>query len=144
MNGVDETGIAARLTVVGLVWGGAYVAGRLVAVEMTPFAAVAVRSLLASLCLGLVLAAAPRGTRTVARADLPAMVLLGLSGVFGFNVLFFLGLESTGAVNGTLIGATNPVLTGLLAGILLRERIGPIRWLGVVLSFIGVLVVVSK
>ena len=144
MTGRDETGVAARLVFVGLVWGGAYVAGRYIAGEMTPFSAVATRSLLASICLGLVLAASPRGTRSVARADLPMMVFLGLSGVFGFNVLFFLGLESTGAVNGTLIGATNPVLTALLATLLLRERLGPLQWLGVVFSFVGVLLVVSN
>lgn len=144
MAGQDETGVVARLVFVGLVWGGAYVAGRLVAAEMTPFSAVAARSLLASLCLGLVLAASPGGTRTVARADVPAMAFLGLTGVFGFNILFFLGLETTGAVNGTLIGATNPMLTALLAGLLLRERLEPLQWLGVVLSFVGVLFVVSN
>ncbi|KAF5061659.1 putative cystine transporter YijE [anaerobic digester metagenome] len=144
MAGRDETEVAVRLVFVGLVWGAAYVAGRYVAGEMTPFSAVATRSILASLCLGLVLAASPRGTRTVARADLPAMIFLGLSGVFGFNVLFFLGLESTGAVNGTLIGAMNPVLTALLAALLLRERLGHLQWLGVVLSFVGVLFVVSN
>lgn len=143
MEGRDEVGIAARLAFVGLAWGGAYVAGRFVAGEMSPVAAVALRFLLASTCLGLVLLAAPRGTRSVARADLPGVLFLGLTGVFGFNLLFFLGLESTGAVNGTLIGATNPVLTAVLAALLIRERLEPAQWLGIALSSAGVLAVVT-
>src|SRR6267378_8557377 len=42
-----------------------------------------------------------------------AYLILGLIGVFGFNLFFFLGLASTSPVNGALIMALNPLLTSL-------------------------------
>lgn len=37
-----------------------------------------------------------------------AYLILGLIGVFGFNLFFFLGMASTSPVNGALIMALNP------------------------------------
>lgn len=138
-----EGAVALRLAVVGVSWGAAYVAGRFVAESMVPALAVALRLLIASACLGTILLALPSTDRTVARSDLAGVLFLGLVGVLGFNLLFFFGLESTGAVNGTLIGATVPVATALLAVFVLGERLRAAQWAGVVLSFAGVIVVVS-
>ncbi len=136
--------MAVRLALVGISWSGAYVAGRLVAGAWAPATAVAVRFVLASLCLAAALIALRPEDRGVARADLPGMLLLGLVGVLGFNLLLFLGLSSTGAVNGTLIGAGAPVATALLAALALGERLRALQWAGVGLSFSGVLLVVSN
>ncbi|HZY11211.1 MAG TPA: DMT family transporter [Beijerinckiaceae bacterium] len=42
-----------------------------------------------------------------------------------------------------LLAALQPILTAALAPILLRERIGAKQWLGIVLGFIGIIVVLS-
>lgn len=140
----EEGVVAARLALVGLVWGGAYVAGRVVAEAMDPGFASAVRIALSSLCCVPILLAMPPEKRRVARADLPGVVLLGLVGILGFNVLFFLGLARTSAVHGALIGATAPAATALLAALVLGERLRPGQWAGVALSLAGVVAVVSN
>ncbi|MGZ4106345.1 MAG: DMT family transporter, partial [Tumebacillaceae bacterium] len=72
-----------------------------------------------------------------------AYLLLGIVGIFGFNVLFFLGMAQTSPVNGALIMATNPFLSTLLARLLLGDRITGRQIAGIALSFTGVLLVLS-
>lgn len=133
-----------QLALVGVIWGAAYVAGRVVAEDVDPAFAIAIRVALSSLCCAPALLLLPPGKRSVARADLPGVVLLGLVGVLGFNILFFLGLALTDAVHGALIGAASPVVTALLAALLLGERLRPAQWIGVTLSLAGVVSVISN
>lgn len=136
--------MAVRLALVGISWGGAYVAGRFVMGAMAPAAAITVRLVIATVCLAGLLAALPEKDRVVNRGDLPGLFGLGIVGVLGFNLFFFSGLSSTGAVNGTLIGAATPVVTALLAALVLGERLRAVQWVGVALSFAGVAVVVTN
>lgn len=68
---------------------------------------------------------------------------LALLGVAGFNSLVYEGLQTTTATNGVLIQTITPVLTVLLASALLREHSSLRQWLGVGLSLLGVLVIIS-
>lgn len=42
-----------------------------------------------------------------------------------------------------LIAAIQPILTAFLAPLLLRERIGPLQWMGIVLGFLGIALVLE-
>jgi drug/metabolite transporter (DMT)-like permease len=64
--------------------------------------------------------------------------------VLGFNLLFFLGLASTDAIHGALIGAAAPAATALLATFVLHERLRTTQWIGVALSLAGVVAVVAN
>ncbi len=70
-------------------------------------------------------------------------LLLGIVGVFGFNFFFFLGMKYTEAVNGALIMATNPLVTTLLASVILREKIVKRQAIGMLLALIGVVFVLT-
>lgn len=69
---------------------------------------------------------------------------MGISGVMLNNVLQFTGLLTTTVTNCTLISATTPAITALLAVLFIRERLGLLAWGGIVLSFCGVLLIVSQ
>lgn len=71
-------------------------------------------------------------------------MLLGIVGVFGFNFCFFLGMKSTGAINGSLIMATNPLVTTVLARMILQEKIVRKQVIGMVFGFIGVILVITQ
>lgn len=73
----------------------------------------------------------------------PHVMIMGFTGVLLNCVLQFEGLKTTTVTNCTLISAMTPALTAMLAAIMVRERLSPLAWLGIVLSFIGILVVVS-
>ena len=63
--------------------------------------------------------------------------MLGLSGMFftfGAPILLPLAVATT-------FGFTTPIFAVILSALLLREKIGPIRWLAVVFGFTGVLII---
>ena len=68
--------------------------------------------------------------------------LLGTVGIGGFNLLFFFALQSTSAANGALIMATNPLLTTLLAAVLLGETSSRRQLAALPVALIGVMVVI--
>src|ERR1700730_9257990 len=57
-----------------------------------------------------------------------AFLILGVIGVCGFNLFFFLGMASTSPVNGALIMALNPLLTSLIAQVIVRDRPTRRQW----------------
>jgi drug/metabolite transporter (DMT)-like permease len=69
--------------------------------------------------------------------------LLGVVGIFGFNVCFFLGMKYTSPLNGALIMGTNPLLTSLLAFFLLKTKITREQLTGILFAFIGVVLVIT-
>lgn len=71
-------------------------------------------------------------------------MLLGIVGVFGFNFCFFLGMKSTEAINGSLIMATNPLVTTILARLILQEKIVGRQVIGMAFGFIGVILVITQ
>ncbi|MEJ2406816.1 MAG: DMT family transporter [Candidatus Thiodiazotropha sp.] len=72
-----------------------------------------------------------------------AYLLLGLIGIGGFNLLFFYALQSTSSTNAALIMATNPLLTTLIAALILGERPSGRQIAALPLALIGVVVVIS-
>ena len=63
-----------------------------------------------------------------------AVVLLGLTGVFAYNVLFFSGLKTVVAGRASLIIALNPIAISLLSSIIYKERLTVLKLLGICLS----------
>ena len=63
--------------------------------------------------------------------------MLGLTGMFftfGAPLLLPLAVSTT-------LGFTTPVFAVILSALLLRERVGPVRWLAVALGFAGVVII---
>ncbi len=70
--------------------------------------------------------------------------LIGVVGLFGFNIFFFWGLMHSSAINGALIIAITPVLTMLFSKIILGSPFERIQMLGAFLSLIGVFYLILK
>ena len=71
------------------------------------------------------------------------LVLMSLTGVFAFNAVLYIGLRYTSAINATLVNATTPVTTALIAWLLIGEEINRRRVIGSLLSFSGIGWIVS-
>lgn len=82
--------------------------------------------------------------RGIWKQNIGYYVLLGLVGVFGFNFFFFLGMKHTEAINGSLIMATNPLVTTILASVILRERIVKRQAIGMLFALLGVIFVITQ
>jgi len=124
-------------------WGTNFVLAGPVLADLPPSWAAALRFLLGA---ALMLAIARRkgdDLLQLARRHCPAHVLLGLLGIVGFNVFFFHAMQDTSADNGALVMATNPLLTTLLAAVLLGERTSVRHLAALPVALIGVAVVIS-
>ncbi len=71
------------------------------------------------------------------------LALMGVTGIGLNNVMQFTGLQYSTVTNCTLIAASSPAITALFASIWIREKLNLIAWLGIIVSFIGALIVVS-
>lgn len=70
--------------------------------------------------------------------DLPAVFLGGILGFFGYHVGLAFGQVTVEAGSASLIISSVPVFTALLAVVFLGERLGPLGWVGTLVSFGGV------
>ncbi|MEN8199247.1 MAG: DMT family transporter [Thermodesulfobacteriota bacterium] len=137
-------GVHIRLVLTMMFWGGTFVAGRLLAEELHPQAAAAYRFLFASLMLLTLILARDRRLPWLAWKQWAAMALLGMTGVFAYNIFFFTGLQTVEAGRASMIIAVNPVVTAFLAMLFFGERFSPSRSAGMILSVSGALVVISR
>jgi drug/metabolite transporter (DMT)-like permease len=72
------------------------------------------------------------------------VTMLGLTGVFAYNALFFSGLKTVTAGRASLIITTNPAFIALFAALFFHERLTLLRTLGIFLSISGAMIVISK
>ena len=80
----------------------------------------------------------------VIRENLKGVVLVGVVCLFGFNILFFIGMKYSPAINGALIISMSPMLTLLFANRILKTPLERKHIIGVSISLIGVLYLISK
>ncbi len=134
------TADALLLLTVGI-WGTNFSVVKFGLSELSPLAFNAVRFLCGGIALGVAARLAGQRWR-FERRHLPFLVGLGLLGNSLYQLLFIYGAAATTADTAALILGTVPAwvaLGGSLAGL---ERVRPAGWLGVGLSFAGIVMIV--
>lgn len=126
-------------TMAAIFWGANFNLAIPVVAEMGPYVAGASRYVLAALIMVLI--------TQIRRETIPIKywkeyLILGIVGVFGFNYFFFLGMKATSAINGSLIMALNPLLTGILGYLILKERPSKRQMIAFPIGIVGVAIVV--
>jgi drug/metabolite transporter (DMT)-like permease len=144
MSFSDRTGryagfmpVYAKLAAVSMIWGGTFVAGRLLAGTLAPLLAASVRFLLASLALMLFMALARIPLARPTRGQFAQLTVLGFFGIFFYNLCFFNGLQLIGASRASLIVALNPAVIALASWWLFKERLGRTKVMGIALCLVG-------
>lgn len=126
-----------------LLWGGSNIVGKFVGRDLPPFTIAGIRIVLASAVLFYFLVR-QEGFLLPQRRDWPMVFSLGLLGIFGANTLFHQAIQHTSPTNAALIASGSPIVITLLSTFMLRERISLRQVTGIILSFIGVVVVIIK
>lgn len=138
MSASAPAGVAAFACVAFtvLMWASAFPSIRAALSAFGPAELGALRFAVASLALGLYLA----WVRPVlpGRADLPRLLAAGGLGIAAYNLLLNTGSRVVDAGTASFVVNTAPVFTALLGAALLGERLRPIGWFGIGLSFAGV------
>jgi drug/metabolite transporter (DMT)-like permease len=143
------------LTFMALFFGGTWVAGKVGVDAIPPITLAAGRFGIASILLSLWArtrrvalnpsAASGSGSGRPPRvSDLPLFLGMGLTAIAGYNMLFLYGLILAPASDGAIIvPGLAPILTAVLAALILKERIG--RWgiAGLLTALVGLLLVLT-
>ncbi len=133
-----------KLVLTAVFWGGTFVAGRQVSQNLGPFSIAFLRFAVASVFL-LSLTRIREGRLPLpGRGQIIPIVLLGMTGVFAYNVLFFKGLRLIEAGRASLIVATCPAFIAVASTVLLKERFSLTKAIGIPLSVLGAVVVISR
>jgi drug/metabolite transporter (DMT)-like permease len=140
----DDRVAYVLLVAMAAMFGGTWVAGHWAVEELPVFVVAELRFGLAAVLLAAWVAVSRRRLSPISRADLPLIAGLGMTGVAGYNWLFLTGLTLAPASDGSiLVPGTIPILTMILAVVLLGERIGRRAVLGMAVAIGGLLVVIG-
>lgn len=127
-----------------LFWAGAFIAGKLSVPFIPAFTLTFLRFFIATTILYFVVKSKDKSNYKLTKKDIPIFLFTGIIGMFGYHVFFFTALKYTTAINSSLIGATNPIITTILCVIFLKDRITFKRAIGIILSFLGVFLTITN
>ncbi len=125
------------------VWGASFVAVKIVLQEISPVTLIALRFALGIAVIAFLLGRA-RGFKWVGARDLARLALLGFISIALHQALQANGLVFTSATSMSWLVGLNPVFTAILALLFLSERFNAMRVAGLVIAFVGAIVVVTK
>lgn len=127
-----------------LCWAGNMVVGRAVRGEIPPFSINWWRWSIASTILLLFVHRDLWRQRAEVLRHWKLVLFLSFTGIVAFHSTVYIGLQDTTAINAALIIALGPVLILPMARLLLQESMSALQLLGVLLSFVGVAVIITR
>ena len=137
-------GVHIRLLFVMIFWGSAFVSGRMLALQYHPIAIAFSRFLLASCLLVPTLYLKEGRILPLEKKSYFKFLLLGMFGIFAYNVCFLFGLKMVEAGRSSVVIALNPVVTAIFSAIFFKESIHFKKAIGIILGIFGALVVLTK
>jgi drug/metabolite transporter (DMT)-like permease len=136
--------VYVKLILTAILWGGTFIAGRVVAKDVGPFSAAFFRFFIASIFLVLFTYKIEGRLPVLQKRQIIPVFLLGMTGVFLYNVFFFKGLKIIHAGRAAVIIAGNPIIITLCSAYFFKEKLSPIKVIGIILSVTGAVIVISK
>jgi len=136
--------IYAKLLLTAIFWGGAFIAGRFVSQNIGAFSIAFLRFATASILLILLTWKIEGKLPPLKKFQIIPVILLGMTGIFAYNVMFFKGLKIIEAGRASLIIATCPIFITVSSACFLKERINLVKALGITISVSGAIIVISK
>ncbi|UCF98573.1 MAG: DMT family transporter [Spirochaetaceae bacterium] len=129
---------AFKLVLVSFLWGGQFVAARIATAEAPPFAASFLRYLFAAVTLLIIHLIRERRFCRLSLRQWGWLTLLGLSGVFLYNLFFFSALAIAPAGRSSVVVAMTPTVVSVASIIFFKDRFSILRVLGLVIALFGV------
>jgi drug/metabolite transporter (DMT)-like permease len=126
-----------------VLWSSAFAVAKLAIADCPPLLLLAARFLIAGVLM-FAFAAINRVPWTLSRRDVVLFALLGIANQAVYLGLGYVGLRDVSAGLSVLIFSTNPVITAVLAALLLGERITWPKIVGLVLGIGGVAFIVHS
>lgn len=141
---VYTPGLVAILLLTTFFWGSSFAAAKYALAELAPLSLASLRFAISALLYAGVFLLAPQTRTRIARQDWPGMVGLAMLGVTLHFWVQYTAIAMTTATNASLIIATSPLAVAILSSLLYRTRLGRNQLLGIIVSYAGVILVVTK
>ncbi len=125
-----------------MAWATNAVLGRWLRHDIGPLTLTALRFTVATAFFGLLLQRRPQPERRYGK-DRWWLLAMGLAGVVAFSPLLYFGLRYSTAVNCSLIQGFSPLITAVIAGVLIQEPVSRRQKAGAILGLIGVAGLIS-
>ena len=132
------------LTLTSLFWAFNTIAGRAAVGEVSPLLVVSIRWFFVSILLTFLCRKELFETWKVLKYRLKWLVIMGLFGFTSFNSFYYIAAHDTIAINLGLVQGTMPAFIIIISRMWLKEKINIPQLLGVIITFIAVLLVVSS
>jgi drug/metabolite transporter (DMT)-like permease len=133
----------ALLALASLIWAGNWVMGRGLRDAIDPVSLNFLRWAIAVAVLAPFTLREMTRAWPIVRSHLGLLLILSFTGVTVFHALVYLGLRTTTAVNGVLLNSSLPLFILLCSWILARERATLRQVAGMLLSFAGIVAIMS-
>ncbi|WP_372679040.1 DMT family transporter [Desulfosarcina sp.] len=132
-----------KLLMTAIFWGGTFISGRMLVDSVPPFSAAFFRFLFAAVCLYILVLRREGNFPRLGRQQMLPVALLGLTGVFAYNVFFFNGLKLITAGRASIIIANNPIVISLFSALFFKEALTPTKVVGILISVSGAVIAIS-
>jgi len=133
-----------KLLLTAIFWGGTFIAGRSLSDHVAPFSAAFLRFVIASIPLLFMTYRMEGRFPPIQKEKVFYLLLLGLTGVFSYNVFFFKGLRLIHAGRASLIIANNPIFITIASFFLFKEKLNAVKIVGILVSVTGAMVAISR
>lgn len=132
------------LILANLFWAGNYVFGKFVVAEMSPLQLTFSRWLVAVFLLFPIAHWIERPDWKNVWREWKTLLVMSILGIIAYNFLLYEALRFTTSMNAALVNSINPAVIVLFSALLLKERISLKNSLGLIISLLGVLLVLTK
>jgi len=132
--------ISLLLILISFVWAGSFIVVKIATNEIDPIQLGFLRFFVATPIMVLLLLVSKKNL-SIPKKEFPWLVVLGLTGVTLLYLFQFLGIAYTNASTSAILINTNVIFIALLSGAFLHENLTRKRIIGILLSFLGVIVI---
>jgi drug/metabolite transporter (DMT)-like permease len=142
---LSQTRAYVALFLIASLWGTFPATAKLALTDIPPTLMTAIRCAIAAAFLAvLLLRSAAETTRALTAEAVRAFFVLGVSGLVVSTQISYWGIYTTSAANAAILQAAAPVMVALGARLYLGERLRRLQRVGVTVSTLGVLLVVTQ
>ncbi|RKD29489.1 DMT family transporter [Thermohalobacter berrensis] len=132
------------MTMAALFWAGAFIAGKLGVNELSPISLTFFRFFFASIIIFFVMVKYEKKNWRLKGKDWIPVIITGVVGMVGYHIFFFTALKYTQASNASILAATNPIVTAVLASYFINEKLVIKRIIILILALIGVILTITN
>ena len=123
-------------------WAGAFIAAKLGVYELSPTILTFIRMGIAAVIIFPIMVIKLGTNWKLKKNEIKIVLATSIVGMIGYHMFFFTALKYTTASNASMINATNPLITAVLASLFASERITPKKIAMLLLAFCGVVYII--